>query len=541
MKKRAFRRLQQFQKDLYEKAFLQATGHPSMDAPTIIKYSENFYQSLPKNFKKTDITKILRDLDRSDLLLYGDFHTLKQTQKGLVRLLQDYQLHQPKRPIILALEMFKARDQELIDRYLKGDISESQFLQLCQYDHSWGFPWENYKIILDFALRQGIHIVGINTDLAGKDTLQDRDRFAAKILSEIHRNHQKALIACLIGEYHLADEHLPKHLEPYNTFTRILTNIDHYYFLSSNKVEVPNTEYLALKSRLYCLLNSPPWIKWQSYAIWEEIKSAESQSMPADPKTHIVYTEDSFDLDYQIHNLLSHLTEFLSLNFKKSDLTRFHTHAEPSEADILQIAANLDLDESHVETANERLDRDGFYFFPEGNVILVNEVNLNNIAEIAGQLLFNLLHPIQDDFIDSDRVYHRILMTSSGFLASKVLNPRRRCLDKSQYEVLLEQLKRRRLIGYQKKIRDSIRILVRVLNRIEQGLKAHLHYKMIEYDLENHMEVSTRLGQVIGYETYRKIMETPNSTFEFANFFQFSTTDLEPKDQYLHLIQCLYS
>lgn len=541
VKKRALRRLQEFHKDLYEKAFLQVSSHPLLDAPTIIKYSEHFYDSLPKSFKKTDITKILRDLDRSEFMLYGDFHTLKQTQKGLVRILREYLAHQPRRPIVLALEMFKARDQELIDRYLKGDISESQFLQLCQYDHTWGFPWQNYKIILDFALRQGIRIIGINTDLAGEDQLHNRDRFAAKILREIQGSDPKALVVCLIGEYHLADAHLPRYLESDFNLTRILTNIDHYYFLSSNKVEIPTTEYLALKSRLYCILNSPPWIKWQSYAIWEEMKSVETEDEVNDESTHVIYTEESFDLDYQILNLLSHLTEFLNLEFKKNELTRFHTHVDPTESEIHAITADLDLDDTQIETAMERLDREGFYFIPEGNIILVSEVSLNNISEIAGQLLFNLLHPIRDEFLDLDRVYHRILMSSSGLLASKVLNPRRRCLDKRQYESLLTQLKRRRLIGYQKKFRESLRILTRLLNRIERGTGTHLHYTMIDYDLENHMEISTRLGQVIGYETYRKIMETPNSSFEFANFFQFSTNNLEPKEQYSHLIRCLFS
>ncbi|MFW7380108.1 MAG: ChaN family lipoprotein [Oligoflexus sp.] len=540
VKKRALRRLQQFQKDLYEKAFLQASNHPLIDAPTVIKYSEHFYDSLPKTFKKTDINRILKDLDRSDFLLYGDFHTLKQTQKGLVRILRDYIGHNPNRPMVLALEMFKARDQELIDRYLRGDLSEEQFLQLCRYDHTWGFPWENYKIILDFALKQNIRIVGINTDVVGKDQLRTRDKFAAKILQEIHSNNEQALVVCLIGEYHLADEHLPKHLEPEHSYTRILTNIDHYYFLTSNKIEVPNTEYLALKSRLYCVLNSPPWIKWQSYAIWEEIKSAKGELVLDDPRARILYTEESFDLDYQILNILSHLAEFLSINFRKNDLTRFHTYSDPSETDIFQITANFEIDESYVETAIERLDREGFYFIPEGNIILISDVSLNNLAEISGQLLFNLLHPIQDDFIDADRVYHRILMTSSGVLASKVLNPRRRCLDKKQYETFMSQLSRRRLIGYQKKMRESIRMLVRLLERIEQGSRGDLHYKMIEYDLENQMEISIRLGQVIGYETYRKIMKTPNSSFEFANFFQFSTTNLDPKEQYIHLIRCLF-
>jgi hypothetical protein len=539
--KRALKRLQKFQKNLYEKAFQEASHHPLIDAPTIIKYSEHFYESLPKNFKKTEVDSILDDLDASDFLLYGDFHTLKQTQKGLVRLLKEYRHHQPERPIVLALEMFKARDQELIDRYLRGDLSETQFLQLCQYDHTWGFPWDNYKIILDFASGQNIRIVGINTDSAGKDQLRTRDRFAAKILQDIHAQNEQALVVCLIGEYHLADQHLPKHLTPQYELTRILTNIDHYYFLTGqSSAEAPATDYLLLKPRLYCILNSPPWIKWQSYAIWEEMKAVEGQIVDEGANQQILYTEETFDLDYQIFNLLTHLTEFLKVDFRKNDLTRFHTHLEPNETEVIRILKQSGLPVSQANHALERIDREGFYFIPQSSTILIGEINLNTIAEAAGQFLFSLLHPITNDMNQADQTYHRILMTSSGVLASKILNPRRHDVSRSDYEILLSQLQRRRLIGYQKKLRDATRLILRILNRLESGEHATLHHSAINYDHENQFELSTRLGQVIGYKTYQKIMQTTDSSIEFNYFFQFSAQEIAPKEHYTYLINCLY-
>ena len=47
-------------------------------------------------------------INKRRFLLYGDFHTLKQSQRGLIRLLKAYSSLYRERPIILALEMFKA-------------------------------------------------------------------------------------------------------------------------------------------------------------------------------------------------------------------------------------------------------------------------------------------------------------------------------------------------------------------------------------------------------------------------------------------------
>ena len=168
MNKRNNLRLYEFQKTLYQKALDEAANHSPFDAPSIMRYSEQFYKSLPKKFTKSNLDSVLKQIDKSDVLLYGDFHTHRQTQKGLIRILENYIALNEDRDIVLALEMFRAIDQENINRFLKGEITEQELMKLCDYEKYWGFPWENYRLMIDFAIANNIQIIGINTDLAEK-------------------------------------------------------------------------------------------------------------------------------------------------------------------------------------------------------------------------------------------------------------------------------------------------------------------------------------------------------------------------------------
>ena len=114
--------------------------------------------------------------------------------------------------------------------------------------------------------------------------------------------------------------------------TRILTNIDEFYFNQPRQDTFATTDYLFLKQGMYCLLNSPPWIKWRSYSLWEEMKAAENAEAFYD-----INTDESFDIDYQIVSMLNHITEFLDLSFRESEISDFHCYQHISNEDIRRV------------------------------------------------------------------------------------------------------------------------------------------------------------------------------------------------------------
>lgn len=533
--KRAIRRLETLQKKLYESAYTNASATPLIDTPSIIKYAEGFYQSLPKDFHLTTINSINKAIDESNYLLYGDFHTFKQTQKGLLRLLKAYRTHNPERPIILAMEMFKSDDQSILDSYLKNEISEQEFLNHYQYENNWGFPWHNYKIILEYAHQSNIKIVGISTDLRVKENLKKRDIYAATVLNQLKQSNPDHLIACLIGEYHLADKHLPQHLGENANYTRILSNIDHYYFHATSPLS-SNTEYIKLKDNLYCILNSPPWIKWQSYAIWEEMKSAEEDFFTEDQE----YTEEVFDIDYQIFNILNHINDFLNLDFKKSDLTSFTTYLEPAKSELKEILSSHKASMKHIALINFQLNEFGYYFMPSRNLVFIRSVSLNNISEIAGQIIYTLIHPNnwKSDF-DQD-FYSKLIRVSSGFLISKIFNPRRKCEELSHYQTLTADLKHKRLLGEKKRSRDLANHIITIFDNLYKIPGKLIPPSAINYDDQCQNLLSQKLGHFLGCQTYSTIINSKEESLGFSQFFQFSKNiTLTPSDQYTYLANWL--
>ena len=90
----------------------------------------------------------------ADIILYGDFHTLKQSQKGFVRLLQELAVFNPSRPRLIAMEAFQANHQEVLDLLQQQKITEQDFLCRIDYEKTWGFPWRNYQRIVSHALAE---------------------------------------------------------------------------------------------------------------------------------------------------------------------------------------------------------------------------------------------------------------------------------------------------------------------------------------------------------------------------------------------------
>ncbi len=66
-------------------------------------------------------------------------------------------------PIAIALEMFQRPYQAVLNRYLAGELTETQLQAQSQYNQRWGFSWEYYAPILRFAKEKHLPLLAINT------------------------------------------------------------------------------------------------------------------------------------------------------------------------------------------------------------------------------------------------------------------------------------------------------------------------------------------------------------------------------------------
>ncbi len=81
-----------------------------------------------------------------------------QAQLQIIRNLVDQ-----GKSVAISLEMFQRPFQPILDQYLAGDIDLEQLRIQSEYDERWGFPWELYSPILDYAKTEGLPLIAANT------------------------------------------------------------------------------------------------------------------------------------------------------------------------------------------------------------------------------------------------------------------------------------------------------------------------------------------------------------------------------------------
>jgi aminopeptidase N len=73
-------------------------------------------------------------------------------------------LHGKGRAVSIGMEMFQRPAQRALDQYIAGEIEERQFLKESRYFTSWGFDYNLYRPILNFARAEGIPVVALNVE-----------------------------------------------------------------------------------------------------------------------------------------------------------------------------------------------------------------------------------------------------------------------------------------------------------------------------------------------------------------------------------------
>ncbi|HMK56212.1 MAG TPA: ChaN family lipoprotein [Dissulfurispiraceae bacterium] len=66
--------------------------------------------------------------------------------------------------IAIGMEMFQRPFQPVIDRYIAGSIDQKTFLKQTEYFSRWGFDYDLYKPILDFARGYKIPVIALNIE-----------------------------------------------------------------------------------------------------------------------------------------------------------------------------------------------------------------------------------------------------------------------------------------------------------------------------------------------------------------------------------------
>jgi len=135
-------------------------------------------------------------LDGVALLFVGESHTDYEFHQVQLRVLEE--LERRGRKVLLGLEMYPVGDlglQSALDRWsAEPAYAEADFLNQSRWYNNWGYNWEYYRPIFQFARQHGIRMFGLNvprkvvqiarTQGLEALTAEQRDLLPAKIDTE---------------------------------------------------------------------------------------------------------------------------------------------------------------------------------------------------------------------------------------------------------------------------------------------------------------------------------------------------------------------
>ena len=104
---------------------------------------------------------ILDELETADVVYLAEEHANAQDHLAQLRIASRLRERNPD--IVIGLEMVQRPFQDVLDRYITGDVSEAELRQQIEYDARWGYGWKFYAPIFRFAKIYQIPLLALNT------------------------------------------------------------------------------------------------------------------------------------------------------------------------------------------------------------------------------------------------------------------------------------------------------------------------------------------------------------------------------------------
>jgi hypothetical protein len=296
---------------------------------------------------------------------------------------------------------------------------------------------------------------------------------------------------------------------------RIFANLDKYFFALKPDRLHRQDEYLDLGQESFCVINSAPWVKWQTQALWEELRSLghasylESELAPDDADVDLdeyeddpdLFTDEFLDLDYHLVNLQKQIATFLRVPAGAEITDRYHIITEKDKDGLEQIPTR------QRGPFLERANRDGFAVDYQSRLVYMPEISINHMAAAAGQMLFGGMTGLEENLKSHQHLFvATVLKFIYGFIANKILNPRIPLRNLKQLESYILQTRGKRLAGPARQRREIARDTLRLLDWLRDswaershGIKATrvIPPVLLESDIRSHHEIARNLAQII--------------------------------------------
>ncbi len=393
------------------------------------RYAARYRRTVREVVSPAPVDELVAATRDATVTLVGDYHTLSQAQRTFYRLLRRQPADDPN--VVVALEMFPASHDDNLARFVAGRIRETTLLRRVGHVDRWPFgSLLPLRPVFDLCRERGWRVVGIDTDTLG-DSLAERDAFAAERIAEAADG---ARVFVLIGELHLAPSHLPKATKRAlrsagrrGRVLRVHQNPERIWFDQAAKGVVDEHEVLRLGSDAYALLSASPVVAQQSFLTWldrlQDGEIEEPRAMDADAAEEL-FVHSAYVIARTLGLELGDALEEVDI-VGPSDLGFFDRLCRSgmfTRQEARQIRAHILASES--------------YYIPRARQVYLATFSINHAAEEASHFL---RHHISGEGLEDpqgmvDAFYGRILNEAIGFMGSKLVNAKRKCVHARDLE-----------------------------------------------------------------------------------------------------------
>ncbi|MCP5463427.1 MAG: ChaN family lipoprotein [Deltaproteobacteria bacterium] len=518
-----------------EKAIFEDNQRTIQDAAVVsdknFKAYQNRYQKAISRYQQAvSVKEALEAIDQADVILFGDYHTLDQSQRSFVRFLRRFFKAQDKK-VVVALEAIQHRHQKYLDQFMAGRLLPEQFIKKIGFKEHWFFDlWDNYAIIFDFLKFHNVATYGIEAPGSDKNTLLERDRFMATRIVDLLDKHPEHRVFVSVGDLHLAPEHLPHEIQKLAKAKKkkikvlsFFQNSPHIYWKLSESELVDHTLLVQLRKDAYCRMHTPPIIVQQSFLNW------------------LYHDEGRFDwIDAKASFL--HIVERVA-KILELDLPDDYEDVEVYTCGDLGFMHLSDFkkrfSKKEIEFIKSQLLNSQSYFMPEARLVYVANVSIHHAAEEATHYLKMLMAGLEGPRSHKDAFYANILHEAIGFFGSKFINNKRKCARAKDFRAEKTYLENSGRETISHVVYETCVLFLEHERRAKKGQVFHTN-KITGISQELFLSITHAIGYDLGDALYYGFLngkiklETVQDLF--INPFK---EDGEPVELYLQLVQKL--
>jgi uncharacterized iron-regulated protein len=120
---------------------------------------------------RLSIDGLIEMLSGARLVSVGETHDNLNDQRVELTVVRELHRRFPGR-IAVGMEMFREPQQAALDRWVKGELTELEFLKVSKWYETWGFDFGAYRDLLLFAREHRIDIVALNPSKELQDSVR---------------------------------------------------------------------------------------------------------------------------------------------------------------------------------------------------------------------------------------------------------------------------------------------------------------------------------------------------------------------------------